>query len=161
MTYKIQISWTRCFHGGFKQTFVVQYSDDGLKWTNGTSIEGGLSTSKDRLNATQDSLKPNTLYYLRVFAYNKKGRSGFTTVKKKRTNNEGKCWNLNIIYLWFDALVFVIRWSPKTFQPIRTFVFSPDIVKHSQSVFRPSGRPFLFDHKQFHKTFWRFLLIWF
>ena len=68
----------------------MQYSEDGLKWTNGTFIKGGLSQRKDRLNTTIGSLGPGRLYYLRIFAFNEKGMSNYTTVLNDTTNRKGR-----------------------------------------------------------------------
>ena len=86
---KVVVTWIRCFHGGFPQTFVVQYSTDGSEWTNGSFVEGGLSISDEPLNATLIGLKSNTQYYIRVYAFNVKGASDETDVVDIRTNLSG------------------------------------------------------------------------
>ena len=83
------ISWIRCFHGGFAQTFVAQYSTDKNNWINATSVEGGLSRSKDRLNASVENLKPDTTYSIRLFSYNEKGKSRYTAFTDVTTKPEG------------------------------------------------------------------------
>ena len=85
----ITVSWVRCFHNGFPQTFVVQYSTDGSKWTNGSFVDGGMSISKERLNTSIDGLETNTLYYLKLYSFNEKGTSNETAVIDVKTTQSG------------------------------------------------------------------------
>ena len=83
------MSWVRCFHNGFPQTFVVQYSTDGSAWINGSFVNGGISISKERLNTTLGGLASNTLYYLKLYALNEKGPSNETDVVDVKTTKSG------------------------------------------------------------------------
>lgn len=74
----VSLSWKRGFHGGFEQTFVIQLSKDKFNWSNITSVNGMLSTSKDPISKTLDGLDDSTTYFVRMFAYNIEGNSTYT-----------------------------------------------------------------------------------
>ena len=87
---KLMVFWIRCFHGGFPQTFVIQYSTDGSEWTNASFVEGGLSNSIEPLNTTLTGLQPNTQYNVRIYAFNVKGASDETDAIDIKTTQSGK-----------------------------------------------------------------------
>lgn len=72
------LSWIRCFHGGFNQTFVIQLSKDGVVWNNKTFIEGGQSMNRTPIINHLHSLEATSVYHARMFAYNDIGRSNYS-----------------------------------------------------------------------------------
>ena len=88
--HRVTVSWIRGFHGGYDQTFVIQYSTDYILWQDGTTKNGGLSRSTGRINATVEGLDAATHYYIRIYSYNIRGSSGYSGIVNVTTlENEG------------------------------------------------------------------------
>ncbi len=85
----MNVSWNLGFHRGFSQTFVVQYSTDDVAWTDGATLDTGLSESPNRHHVSVDSLSPGQLYYLRIYAYNEMGQSEYTDTFNVTTSTPG------------------------------------------------------------------------
>ena len=89
----ITISWKSGFDGNSEITsYTVEISDNGLNfsdancqgWSNNSCTVSGLDT-----NATLEGLGPYTMYFIRVFADNKVGRSDASSVVETVTDEEG------------------------------------------------------------------------
>ena len=89
----ITISWKSGFDGNSEITsYTVEISDNGLNfsyancqgWPNNLCKVLGFYT-----NSTHERLRPNTTYFIRVFADNKVGRSDASSVVETVTDEEG------------------------------------------------------------------------
>ncbi|XP_052807033.1 hemicentin-1-like isoform X2 [Mya arenaria] len=85
MQHSIDISWFGNFNGGFKQTFAIQTSKDGVDWNNATLLEEDVLNRREQYHQTVDKLDHTTKYYLRMYAFNKLGESEHTNVLQATT----------------------------------------------------------------------------
>ena len=83
--HEVTVSWARGFHGGYEQTFVIQYSTDNIVWEDGATKNGGLSRSTERINATIEGLDAATHYYIRMYSHSIKGSSDYTEIMNVTT----------------------------------------------------------------------------
>ena len=89
----ITISWKSGFSGNSEiNSYSVEIRDNGLNfsdaycqgWSDNSCTVSGLDT-----NATLEGLLPHTMYFLRVFADNKVGRSDASSEVHALTDEEG------------------------------------------------------------------------
>ncbi|XP_052803762.1 contactin-1-like [Mya arenaria] len=85
MQHSIDISWFGNFNGGFKQTFAIQTSMDGVDWSNATLLEEDVPNTNEQYHQTVDNLDHTTTYYLRMYAFNVLGESEHTSVMQATT----------------------------------------------------------------------------
>ncbi|XP_052806679.1 contactin-1-like, partial [Mya arenaria] len=74
------VTWTRGFHGGFRQTVYVELSIDSHRWNVKLKLNEGKNEDKDEVNTTLQELQPGSLYYIRMYAENDRGKSGYTRI---------------------------------------------------------------------------------
>ncbi|XP_052819322.1 synaptogenesis protein syg-2-like isoform X2 [Mya arenaria] len=72
------LTWTRGFHGGFSQTVYVEISVDRQRWDVKFETYEGKLENKTKVNTILQQLQPGTLYFIRMFAENEMGKSGWT-----------------------------------------------------------------------------------
>ena len=88
------VSWTAGFDGNSGiLNYTVEISEDNQNFTNAKCQ--GLSSSvcvisSSSTNASLEGLLPWTTYYIRVFATNKVGPSGTSSVVNTTTDEEGR-----------------------------------------------------------------------
>ncbi|WAR05699.1 hypothetical protein MAR_021068 [Mya arenaria] len=83
----IEASWLAEFNGGFRQTFVIQISIDEIHWSNASIRTEDTDRSNDIYRLTISNLDHSTTYFLRLYAFNELGLSGFTSVLQATTSD--------------------------------------------------------------------------
>ena len=81
-----EVSWLPGFHGGYPQTFVIQTSTDAVHWKNVSLIDGGTYSNEVAFNETLSGLEPETLYWIRLFSFNKQGTSDYSIANNVTTS---------------------------------------------------------------------------
>jgi len=72
------ISWSAGFHGGSDQTVYYEISTDITTWRTFSIRTIGLSETKMIQNTAVNNLIETTLYYIRLYSTNRRGRSEMT-----------------------------------------------------------------------------------
>ncbi|KAH3768760.1 hypothetical protein DPMN_169977 [Dreissena polymorpha] len=80
-----EVSWLPGFHGGYPQIFVIQTSTDAVHWKNVSLIDGGTYNNESSFNETLTGLEPETLYWIRLFSFNKQGTSDYSIANSVTT----------------------------------------------------------------------------
>lgn len=81
----IIVKWRPGFHGGLRQTFVIQYKKDNGDWIYTPEI---TDSQQEEINHTLTQLVPGSIYTAQIFAKNIIGTSSlsnqitFTTLSK-------------------------------------------------------------------------------
>ncbi|XP_052803071.1 uncharacterized protein LOC128233436 isoform X2 [Mya arenaria] len=81
----IETSWFAEFNGGFRQTFVIQISIDEHHWSNASIRIEDIDTLSKIYRHTINNLDHSTKYFLRLYAFNELGTSGFTSALQATT----------------------------------------------------------------------------
>ncbi|XP_053372823.1 uncharacterized protein LOC123559495 [Mercenaria mercenaria] len=74
----VRISWKQRFDSEFPQTFVIQMSADNIIWFNATTVYVDTEEHEGKFSTGLENLQESTIYFVRMYAYNKGGKSSFT-----------------------------------------------------------------------------------
>ncbi|XP_052074573.1 neural cell adhesion molecule 1-B-like isoform X7 [Mytilus californianus] len=109
---KVIVQWRARFHGGFPQSFFIQYRRRDVQYWN------TIPVSDPRMHIDSiDGLTPRTEYFIRIYSKNIKGKSNFTDVILIKTGITNDSDSENLVFLVlivpFLIAIGVLYWQYK------------------------------------------------
>ncbi|XP_052073959.1 neural cell adhesion molecule 1-like [Mytilus californianus] len=107
---QVIVQWIPKFHGGFQQSFHIQYRRRDVQYWNTKHVQDHTMNIY-----SIDGLTPGTEYLIRIYSSNRKGNSSFSDKKPFRTDATNEHGNLGFILLIvpFVIAVAVLYWQYK------------------------------------------------